>query len=581
MYFRSATVTLANIEISQCDLSKQAATSPILFSYACTDDDYVNDGTVRLHHVNFINNKNHDQGACFSSNSIVCSSLEIINARFEENESGGYVLGNLLPITTMTDVTISNNRFLRGKTFDMPATLMTSNENEELIISNLNAHNNTGLILAIRNGIANIESSTCEDNTGSLMSPVLPACIAGTETQITITDSTFSRVMPIFVDVVESTLEISGCLFQNLNGNGIRVGNYSGITTRDSDLVVENSNFYYNNGYDTAGAIKNDNSNVKIDNSIFFANTGQRGGALFVECQIELCTVNVTNSYFVANTGYYIGGAIRLLSDYEADISNSVFYQNSAYMAGAIATTNYVINTITISDSTFLYHTANFSFSAVYLSAATGGLCIGKINNCTIQNSNCTGAFGGGLTGWSASIEVNGGIISNNTGLVDGGGIVGVGSEITLNGVQVSDNVATNYGGGIHLEYNNAKSNITINNSTIERNSCGINGGGIYCQNGCNINITNSELSYNQAGSYGGAISTVSALSNTIIYIEDSRGFSNVATIAGFYSGLTDFSVNIINSEISDNTASSFGGALFLEDSSKRSNFTISGSVKF
>lgn len=128
-----------------------------------------------------------------------------------------------------------------------------------------------------------------------------------------------------------------------------------------------------------------------------------------------------------------------------------------------------------------------------------------SIVDCDYVESGC----GAVMVQSGATFEMNGGSISNNTG-VDGGGVY-VYSESTateedisnfvMNGGVISENVSKN-GGGVYLLY----STFTMNaGSEIHDNESGGNGGGVCIWDGGMFMMVGGEISLNRSP-YGGGV---------------------------------------------------------------------------
>lgn len=630
--FRTNNFTVANIEIIECVFSKNSDASPIIFSNEC--DEYKN-GTIKFHHVNFKMNKNHLKPGCFSTDSLTCSSLEMINVNFDENESGGIVIGNLLPINTLTDVKMTNNKFLRGKSPDPPLTILMQLESESILnIDNLRAINNTGLIISASNGSnIDIKNSIFDNNSGSLIYPTLPSCIIGNNTKILISKSIFVKSKPIFIEIENSEIEIEDSLFQNIGHDGFNATEFTAIRTIESDTTVKNSNFSYNAGGENSGALYNEESNITIINCVFYANSAKHGGAIYNRCKEKTCQMNISDSFFMENTAVSKGGAI---SNEESDItiSNCMFQAHSAKHGGAIYNRcKEKTCQMNISDSFFIESTAEsiggalsneeieitiskciFHVNIAEYGGAVYDKCAKKTCQINISDSffieNSASIIGGALrfkTDYHGNIS-NSVFYKNYARLY--GGAIGVtddkrNSKITLYNSSLCENCVrkNSWGGAIFANsIENGNVQVILNNITMYNNSAfNGNGGGIYGSlasihiNGgtisgnyaegdgggiavsqSEINIESAIIANNSAGEYGGGIYGQTVNRKEQISIKYSVLSENSAKIYGGAMALhRGINLYINNTELIDNICDVLGGAIYHVDSISEIEMTI------
>jgi len=236
-----------------------------------------------------------------------------------------------------------------------------------------------------------------------------------------------------------------------------------------------------------------------------------------------------------------------------------------------------------------------------------------EISHLTLTHGQTSGEGGGIFT--SASLELhNVQVYSNNAGSV-GGGIFG-NAPLSINRSYIASNSAQT-GGGIY-----ANKHLTIINSIIEGNHTDTSGGGLFLLGlGTPVSINDTIFNANTAQDYGSAIYNFgdevdldqSVMSNNIggyagaIYnagdgtflLNDSTVISNTSNkyggglynAAGFMSllavtvtanhteiggGITNMdSMEVTNSTISGNTASSNGGGIYNSGTTSVNNSTI------
>lgn len=162
-----------------------------------------------------------------------------------------------------------------------------------------------------------------------------------------------------------------------------------------------------------------------------------------------------------------------------------------------------------------------------------------------------------------SSAMQGGGIYIKDTDYGDNG-------DVILNGVTIVDNVASHEGGGIYL-WNYIQG--TIKNSTISGNRA-VEGGGIYYENYDGnyygdgyLDIINTEITGNTASSNGGGIRNDNGKFLALTNVTLSGNTANIG--GGIYNYATEVIVN--NSIIWGNHASTEGKSIFLQLSSNLS----------
>jgi len=231
----------------------------------------------------------------------------------------------------------------------------------------------------------------------------------------------------------------------------------------------------------------------------------------------------------VGNPG---GGGV--LNEGTLSLAGSILAGNAAYVGGGVLNDG----TLSLSDST--------------VSNNSGNYCAGIFNRGILSVVSCTvsgnsGGFGGGISNYDGSVSLTGSTVSGNSAVLWGGGIINrtVAGMMSVVHSTISGNSSGYWGGAI---YNTPSSTLTVTDSTIAANSAGDLGGGI-CNEGP-LTVTASTVSGNSAP-HGGGIST----------------------------GTGDWgsTLTLINSTISENTATVAGGGIWSVGRMWVSNCTISG----
>ncbi len=230
------------------------------------------------------------------------------------------------------------------------------------------------------------------------------------------------------------------------------------------------------------------------------------------------------------------------------------------------------------------------------IKAANGGTIV--LNSGAILQNNKAAQFGSGIL---ANNRVNitmedGAIIRNNTNRnyeLGGGILIGNGSTFTMNGGEISGNTANGGGGVAIIGSTMVMNNGTIsNNSTYQTSGQGSYGAGVYVADYANssggdtlftatpasFEMNGGKIIGNKALDYGGGIVTFPQQSKKItININNGEISGNKVTkgsggaVAAFF-GVTE--LNIKDGTLTENSARSYGGGVFLYDAT---NVTISG----
>ena len=172
----------------------------------------------------------------------------------------------------------------------------------------------------------------------------------------------------------------------------------------------------------------------------------------------------------------------------------------------------------------------------------------------TISNTSATGS-GGGLRIVTAGgpAYINNSVIESNSAVVDGGAIESLAEALTVFNSTLDMNSATQGGA---VAFTSAGTNsLFISESTLTENSAASNGGGVYIRK-----------------------PFATSTSQPVFRLSDSIVMSNTATGGGgvYVSGDENTGIEIVDSTISSNVASSIGGGLMVTGINDESSFTLS-----
>jgi hypothetical protein len=211
-----------------------------------------------------------------------------------------------------------------------------------------------------------------------------------------------------------------------------------------------------------------------------------------------------------------------------------------------------------------------------------------KLIDSTISGS--ASEFGGGIFNYYGELRLDNSTISGNTGVAtplrntgytsgSGGGIYNLFGSVDIANSTISGNSAA-YGGGFMSRtlttlsgspYENAAGPFTLTNSTISDNTASKEGGGVFSVAGT-TDVNNSTISGNSAGTTGGGVysggyyegETIALFKATNSTIS---GNSAEQSGGGMYIDNQGGAAELLNSTITDNSASQAGGVYVEADS--------------
>ena len=205
------------------------------------------------------------------------------------------------------------------------------------------------------------------------------------------------------------------------------------------------------------------------------------GGAIY--CPSDSYTVAYAyfdNCLFINNTGEY-GGAIYMDSGY-LDIKNSIFLNNYAYNYGGAIASEYS-SQVSISKSRFVNCTSiNDAGGAIYLKSSK--LTADQVN---ITDSHAT--FGGAITALSSTLSLERFSGANNTAEYEGGAIYQMYGTSTIRNSNFINNSAGS-GGALFIDNT---TNLILYQNTFSINSASYAGGAIY-----SLLNTKSKINFNE-----------------------------------------------------------------------------------
>jgi parallel beta-helix repeat protein len=357
--------------------------------------------------------------------------------------------------------------------------------------------------------------------------------------------------------LIGNSIIIEDNISQSSSGTG---GNGGGINATTASITLNDSSVSNNQARGFGGGIYISYGDLVLNNTEVSDNYGRRGGGGIFMSSTGLTGSEIT--IYQNTTGNVTlnaqGGGIEAFYNSSINISDSVIRKNTATADGG------GIN-------------GNFQTSIA-------------LSNVQVTQNTAERDSGGGLyLDSSTSVTLTGGTISDNTADRNGGGIyVRNDSMVTLNGVTVSGNSASTgqasrygggalvrdsatlisndtnwsgnysrYGGAIATRSSTNGATIDINNNTFTANSAAAQGGALRVRFAAMVTIDQSTFTQNNATNGGGAIAN---FFGTTMTVQESTISNNSSGGGSGFSNSGDLTV--INSTISNNTATNYGGGV-------------------
>ncbi|GIU83748.1 MAG: hypothetical protein KatS3mg008_0523 [Acidimicrobiales bacterium] len=293
-----------------------------------------------------------------------------------------------------------------------------------------------------------------------------------------------------------------------------------------------------------------------------------RGGGLSaVTLQVENSSIE-ENSVDTAGTAQAFGGGIFALDLSMADSTvrgNEI--RGTLVSGGGVYADDPVI-------STSLFH-AN---TATGTSWSLGGAVAfargeGSVRDSTFTSNEATGVpFGlGGAISTSSNLEVTRTLMEANQAAIGGALEVEIGAVVTVSESWIRSNSATFGGGGIGVIPSSRQTTVEIRSSVVKRNESAKVGGGVSLAGGsaadsARLVVVGSEMSENVAGTFGGAIALLGGGSGGPAQVEAEVRASTISSnVANNGGGVSDGpgKALLVDTTVTRNTARSSGGGIW------------------
>lgn len=325
--------------------------------------------------------------------------------------------------------------------------------------------------------------------------------------------------------------------FASATGGGVFVGALSSLDIVGSQIRDNAAEKEGGGVYCTGGEVHLQHSSLSSNEAWEDYTDYQGGGAiLMVDGALYLDTVN-----FSGNESWRAGGAISLVSS-QLEVSASTFDNNKAYNGSGGAIRGSSGSSIVVDGSEFLLNTASSYGGALH---AEVGSSLTVADSLVDQNH---ARYGGGISALDAP-------------------------PVVLQAVTFTSNIADDSGGAYYSSMTRtAGSDLIINGNHANEDYSPYGGAGIYCS-GETVTLLDSRIETNATIGYGGGI----YLSSCDLSMTGGAIADNAAEYgAGIYAGAASV-VTLVGSQVSLNTASSYGGGIHVVGGS---TLTTSGDVR-
>jgi predicted outer membrane repeat protein len=336
----------------------------------------------------------------------------------------------------------------------------------------------------------------------------------------------------------------------DIGGGGTFDATISGLTlTHDSGTVTGDG-----------GAVLNEGTHLTLADDVIHGNKSDSGGG-GVATDTDTNMLVLQNTEVSGNTAGSKGGGVYVTGNRaELDVTDSTISGNTATNSEGGALYFYsgrgVLN---VTNSTMSDNTAGSYGGAAWVGGEYGHA---TFSGATVSG-NTAGGGGGGLSLYIDNVAISNTTISGNTADGSGGGLYSddISGGFSIDNSTINDNTASSDGGGVWFDSPYAP--VTITNTTISGNTA-VAGGGAYIEGesegGSSVTFSNSTLSGNTAtdgsggGLYAGFVGSPVSLFNSTVSGNTAAGEGGGVSFAGYYG------LNLVQTTITNNTATTFGG---------------------
>eukprot|EP00854_Cymbomonas_tetramitiformis_P004817 gene4817-5885_t len=293
-----------------------------------------------------------------------------------------------------------------------------------------------------------------------------------------------------------------------LNGGGV-------LLRTGASLNVTRGNISGNGADGSGGGVyMESSSSLRLESSVVGLNTGTNGGGVYVT---EQSMAEITTCSMVSNSAREKGGGLYAVDSTNVTVEESSVYSNSAVEAGG----GMYGTRITLQTSAFEQNMAN-NGGGLY---GPSGALLRAIGASSIYNNTATTDGGGVYLQQNASLELlPSSLVSWNEAQNNGGGVYARKyARVTADGAGMWRNTADK-GGAMYMD---EASQLVVDSTSLEMNSCANDGGGIFLAQMSGLDVRASTLVGNKAGGSGGAIFIFETAN--LASLEDTTFKANVA----------------------------------------------------
>ena len=314
----------------------------------------------------------------------------------------------------------------------------------------------------------------------------------------------------------------------------------------DSNSSIISSRFCSNIARDIGAVVySEDRTNITLDRSFFTNNSAIYGGVVAIR---RTCTLRVSDSEVDLNIARADGGFLYSHSNCEAVINNSSFRNNKARNNGIVLA--FGASNITIDTSNFTENMVGHDGAVAYVHDRSSAI----INSCNIITNQANNSGGVVYTRRHCNVNISSGTFHNNTAENSGGVVCAHGdSKVNIEGSTFTGNKA-DYGGVVRMYI---RSKINITDCHFSNNHANIGGGIVATYKHSIVAVQSSQFTHNTA-SYGGVLI---AYQSSNVTFDNVSCLGNTAKSGGVIRTVQESTMNVIGCDFSYNTAE-LGGVL-------------------
>ena len=497
--------------------------------------------SITAYNSSFYNNEAYDGGAFYSHYN---NSITAYNSSFYNNEA--YDGGAFYSDADNNKITAYNSSFYNNKARDSGGAIMSyGNVSITLHYSsftNNEAVKNGGIILAMPSSIITVYSSTFDNNKADQDGGV------------------------VYMEISDITVCYSSFVNNTASNDGGVVYAY------DSNITMNYSSFNDNQAGSDGGVIYETYTHTTLYNSYFMNNEASNNGGVLYKTNSYIMLFNffttivptskdifTTYSTFVNNSAVE-GGVMYIHNAFLTDMS-SKYQNNRAINNGGVISLNK--GGIKVNASSFEHNTA------VNSGGVASTLIQLFQNNMTFEQSHFqhSRAFGGGVItmGRNDLVTVSRSAFTDNSAVRGGVVYLQTGNKLTVNNSTFSHNSADNDGG---VFYSGNHNRLVLKDSTLTYNRAENNGGVIcsFIQTQFNITGDNCTFVGNQAQN-GGAV--YASESGVTVHSKSLLMSNNSAVESGGAMYLSKTNLTFMNGKslLTRNKAERIGGGIYVDNS--------------